>query len=132
MKQNSIKKNDKNHFYYAFTCDRRMDYYPHIYENTHVKNGSVDTVFYGVHDRRGGAVCEMRMTWYLLGGKECPRLEVFSDHFDEFTNAWHIELMKQIQLLEKKEFTAEEFSRILIALGFEDESDIKLEEIKNV
>ena len=118
--------NNQRNLYYAFTCDKRMNYYQHIYETSHVKNGSVDSIYYGIHDRCGGCVCEMRMTWYLLDDKEYPRLEVFSESFDELSKEWHLDLLRHIKFLGKKDFTASEFSRMLISLGFEDESDVKL------
>jgi len=118
----------KNHerLFFTFTCDSRMNYYTHIYESIHVKNGSTDKIIYGIDDRQGGCVCEMLMVWYVVDGRKVPRLEVFSNYFDEFTKEWHIKIMHHIGMSENKDFTPEEFSRILIKLGFEDMSDTKL------
>lgn len=125
--KNGKKVKDQENLYFGFTCDSRMDYFAVTYESLHGKRGSIDDIVYGIHDRRGGGVCELKMVWYLIGEEKCPRLEVFSDYFDEITKDWHEEIFRQIQLLGKKTFTPEEFSIILINLGFEDMSDIKLE-----
>jgi len=122
----SEKSNNQDHLVFAFICDSRMNYYTHEYKSFHIKNGSTDKIIYGINDRQGGCVCEMIMVWYEVDGKKAPRLEVFSDYFDEFTKEWHIEIMRHVGMLNKKEFTPDDFLKILIKLGFEDMSDTKL------
>jgi hypothetical protein len=42
-------------------------------------NGVTGEVFFGLCAAGGGTKGEMKMEWVELGGKHCPKLEVFDD-----------------------------------------------------
>lgn len=117
---------DNEFRFFGFSCDSRMEYFTDEYKTNYRKSGYVDRVFFGIHDRRGGTRFEMSMVWYDLDDKPTPKFEVFSEAMAEVTKPWHKKMMKKVVDLGNQYFTSDEFSRVLISLGFEDMSDYKL------
>ena len=111
---------DWDDLYWGFTCYSRQNY---------AKKGVEafdDEIMYGVLARSGGCLMEMQMLWDKLAGDSVPRLKVFSDALPMLNCPTHKKLISRLAALEKKLFTSEEFSRLLLSLGFEDDSDNKL------
>lgn len=77
-----------------------------------------DSISFGLYDRDGGAACEGYVTWYDLGGKIEPRLEVFGSNWSEIF-AFE-DLFGTFSKLENESISPEKFVEILKSCGFED------------
>lgn len=111
---------DWDDLYWGFTCYSRQNY---------AKKGVQDfddEIIYGVFARSGGCLMEMQMLWDRLAGNSVPRLKVYSDALTMLDCPTHKKLISRLASLEKKLFTPDEFSRLLLSIGFEDNSDNQL------
>lgn len=114
------KGHDWDDLYWGFTCHSRQNY---------AKKGVQDfddEIMYGIFARSGGCLMEMQMLWDKLAGDSVPRLRVFSDALAMLDCPTHKKLISRLAGSEKKLFTPDEFSRLLLSLGFEDDSDNQL------
>jgi len=105
----------------AFTQLSRQNYYEALKKDN---PNRIDDVYFGNYAEDGGCEFELTMAWIPLQNKYAPRLEIFNDAFKCFTD--HKELFEKLITLNDTDFTADEFSRFLIDLGYEDMSHKKL------
>ena len=115
----------KENPYYGFTCFSRQNYAQTI----KLYGDENDSVEFGIYVRNDGCIAEMSMSWSTLQGKEVPKLAAFDDAFLLLVDPKIQDMFRLLQGYadDKKELTPEAFSRLLLYLGFEDESDIKLD-----
>ena len=106
--------------YWGFSCFSRQDY------SDVVKIPSIDEVTYGVYSTDGGTFAEMTMCWEDLRVELAPCLQVFSDACLLLGSTTHQKLVKNLQAEMLQTFTPDEFSKLLIKIGFHDGSDRKL------
>ena len=106
--------------YWGFFCFSRQDY------SDVVKIPSMDEVTYGVYSTEGGTFAEMTMYWEYLQGELAPCLRVFPDAFLLLGSPTHQKLVKNLQTEMLQTFPPDEFSKLLIKMGFRDGSDRKL------
>jgi hypothetical protein len=86
-----------------------------------------DKVMFGNFDEAGnGTEYELSMDWIDLqdGKPAAPQLCMFNDAFIAIKE--HAQLFKELVLLHDIDFTPDEFSRLLLRLGYKDLSDIQL------
>ena len=108
----------------AFTCFSRQDYSEN--PNT-LPNGVTDKVMFGTFSADGcGCAYECSMEWVSLADGAVPHLGIFNDAFVAFQE--HQQLFTALTTLHRKSFTSDDFSRLLISLGYRDLSDNKLAE----
>lgn len=116
-----MKKNE-NVIIKAFTCLSRQEYFD---AKAPYMKGLVDVVIFGNFDSEGnGCEYEAKMKWVVIESKTSPRLCIFHDAFiilDE-----HKELIDEIKKLHRKYFSPDDFCRLLLRLGYKDQSDHKL------
>ncbi len=109
---------DQSCFSKAFFCFSRQDYYG----ITPLPPQTIDMVIFGNFSAKGlGYEYEIMMEWIELGGRISPRLCMFSESFRALTE--HAELFKELVSLHDTDFTPEEFSKLLLRLGYRDYSD---------
>jgi len=106
----------------GFTCFSRQDYYPQL-KDLHLDFNEHDSVLLGLYYDGGGCKAEMSMTWEVLQNEPEPRLKIFSDAFCLFGEKAFRELFSELERLEDPHITPDEFSKLLIRLGFRDLSD---------
>lgn len=105
--------------YWGFSCFSRQNFKKPALIKTE------DDVIYGVYSNEGGTLAEMTMQWQWIQGEVVPCLEVFSDAFFLLESPMHKRIMKRLLKFQKQYhelFTPDEFSRLLIGLGFQDNS----------
>lgn len=107
---------DWNDLYWGFTCYSRQNYAKKGVEKFD------DEIMYGVFARSGGCLMEIQMDWNNLAGNSVPSLKVFSEAFPLLDCPTHKKIISRLAGLKKELFTPEEFSRLLLSLGFEDDS----------
>ena len=119
-------------YYHGFTCFSRQEYYS-ILRKKELRKGIEDKIRFGIYHRKGGCDAEMCMTWNRLKQNIVfPKLEVFSDAFGLFLHTTFDDVFKELSKQNNQDITPDEFSRVLIQLGFEDMSDNPLEcEVKD-
>ena len=109
-------------FIKAFICDSRQNYYEAVHK---YEPDIADRVMFGNFDAGGeGCEYELSIKWIVLSQYEArvaPRLEVFHDAFKALTE--HSELFRKLASLHRKDFTPDDFSRLLLGLGYKDLSD---------
>lgn len=105
--------NPKN-LYWGFICSSRQDYVGNA-------KGVEDNVIYGIYDREGGCFMEIRMIWDSIG----VRMHIYDDAFALAASPMNQRLWQKLLTL-GHDFTSESFSKLLIQLGFQDDSDILL------
>lgn len=115
----------KENTYYGFTCFSRQDYAHRIKRYV----DETDSVTFGIYVRNDGCIAEMTMSWSPLQGKEVANLGVFNDAFSLLADTRIQDVFRLLKDYadDKKELTPEAFSRLLLYLGFEDNSDNKLD-----
>ncbi|MFR0985247.1 MAG: hypothetical protein ACLSFZ_00575 [Frisingicoccus sp.] len=106
--------------YWGFTCFSRQNY------TGTLPRGVVDDVVYGIYFYEGGALAEMAKYWYQLPGEAAPCLEVFSDAFLLLESPLQKRIMVELRKKYSENFTSEDFSKLLIRMGFRDDSDRKI------
>lgn len=114
----TLKGNDDwNDLYWGFTCYSRQNYAKKGFENFD------DEIMFGIYARSGGCLMEMQMVWDSLAGNSVPSLKVYSEAFPLLFCPTHKKIVSRLAGLKKEFFTPEEFSRLLLSLGVEDDSD---------
>lgn len=79
----------------------------------------VDEIWFGFDEQPG----ELMMRWYQLGaGAPSPRLEVFNDSFRVLMAC--SDMLEVLAEHNGKDFTPDEFCRLLLRLGFRDETPV--------
>jgi len=113
---------NETRFIKGFTCFSRQDYF----ESNHVfEKDIVDRIMIGNYAENGcGCEYEMTMVWVKLDDASTPRLCVFNDAFIAFKE--HAKLFDELPRLNDVNFSPDEFSWLLIKLGYKDFSDTKL------
>lgn len=107
---------DWNDLYWGFTCYSRQNYAKKGVEDFD------DEIMYGVYARSGGCLMEMQMAWEVLAGNSVPSLKVFSEAFPLLDCPMHKKIVTRLAGLKKELYTPDEFSRLLLSLGLEDDS----------
>lgn len=82
---------------------------------------AVDEVQIGVYGRssEGGCLAEFTIRWYELSNKKIsPKLEVFDDAWEVFFKYFG-DLFEQMALISGKDYTPEDFCKILDSLKIE-------------
>lgn len=119
-----LRKFDKDFmpekWYWGFSCFSRENY------KNHICHEFEDQIIYGIYSYDGGCMAEMTMTWGNLRVKE-PYLRCFSESFFLIMSPMHKNIFAHIRKWNKEWFSAEDFSKLLISLGFQDDSDFPLE-----
>lgn len=117
------KKNfEKTDLYWGFTCFSRQNY------RDEVPHKSEDEIIYGVYSHQGGCMAELCMTWERFD-MTVPYLRSFSESFPLLTSPTHRKIFEGIHKLNDEYFSPDDFSRLLLSLGFQDNSDYLLDEI---
>jgi len=80
-----------------------------------------DEVMFGLYHPGGGTIGEMSMRWYSLSGKAVPKLECFDDAF--FVLGTFRDVISRLADRDNDNTTPEEFQQILLACGFDDETN---------
>lgn len=78
----------------------------------------VDEVMLGFHLAGG----EIAMRWYELSGRATPKLELFNDSFRALSQM--PDLISALADADNVDFTPDEFCRLLVRLGFRDETPV--------
>jgi hypothetical protein len=102
-----------------------MNYSKHI---TKCNEIIADSIYFGNFSADGeGCEYELSMEWLVLCDDRppSPRLGIFNDAFKAIDE--HVELFKELSLNHNNNFTPDEFSEMLLRLGYKDFSDKKLE-----
>jgi len=106
----------------GFTCFSRQDYYPQL-RDLHLQINEQDSITFGLYYDNGSCKSEMSMAWEILQGEPTPCLRIFSDAFCLLGETAFQELFAKLSNLNDSHITSDEFSRLLISLGFRDISD---------
>lgn len=107
--------------YWGFTCFSRENY------RDEVEHEFADEISYGVYSHQGGCMAELRMAWENLD-EIVPNLRSFSESFFLLTSPTHRKIFEGIYEMNNESFSPEDFSRLLVSLGFQDDSDYLLNE----
>lgn len=113
----------------GFTCLSRMEYGDICLSNSRRSPEYIDQIMYGLYLESDGCKAEMAMRWYDIKGELMPCMEVFSDAFILMQDTSQ-EVLNAIHRFGKLNFTPDEFSRLLLQLGYTDMSDQKLKQTK--
>lgn len=111
-------------WYWGFTCFSRQSYW------NVMEREFVDEIIYGVYSYQGGCMAELRMAWKKLDDV-VPYLRSFSESFPLITSPMHRKIFQGIYRLDNKRFSPDDFSRLLISLGFQDDSNYLLDDRKD-
>jgi len=110
-------------FIKTFVCLSRQNYY----ETTRqIEKGIADIITFGNFAADGeGIEYELSMEWHILRDEKhpSPRLCMFNDAFKAIEE--HAELLKELMQYHKIYFSPDQFSEILLRLGYKDMSDKK-------
>jgi hypothetical protein len=115
---------EKQEFVKGFTCWSREDNYD---KTRHYEKNIEDLIDFGsIVSNEDGHDYWMTMQWLILPDNKpaAPRLCIFNDAFKGI--AEHSELFKELVSLHNVDFTPQQFSELLLRLGYEDNSDRKL------
>lgn len=82
----------------------------------------IDEVMFGLYCPDGGTSGEMAMRWYDLGRDKAPRLEAFDDAWSAL--AQFPDLIAALGEIDGRNITPEDFCRLLIRLGFRDDTPV--------
>lgn len=74
-------------------------------------------------------MAELCMTWERLD-MTVPYLRSFSESFPLLTSPMHRKIFEGIHKLNDEYFSPDDFSRLLLSLGVQDDSDYLLDEIE--
>jgi septum formation topological specificity factor MinE len=80
-----------------------------------IKNGRI---IFGIYDTEGRVADEMVVIWKIVGGENTPQLRVFNDSWK--TLASFKDVIDAMALVDGKNITDEEFTKILLSCGFTD------------
>lgn len=118
----------KSKSFYGFTCQSRQDYSVYL-AVSNKKERITDRIMFGIYTPEGGCEAEMGMVWHKLRDDLVfPRIEIFSDAFGRLKQDTFIQLIHDLSYIPNPEMTPEDFSNMLVGLGFKDMSDNPLEE----
>ena len=106
----------------GFTCFSRQDYYPQL-KDLHLSLKEQDGVLFGLYYDDEGCKAEMSMTWEVLQNEPVPCLKIFPDAFCLLGEDAFRKLFSKLNSLEDPQITPDQFSNLLITLGFRDMSD---------
>ena len=109
--QQWMKVMDPQKLYWGFTCFSRQDY-------AGVEKEGRDEVTYGIYSSEGGCLMEICMIF----GENGVKMRIFDEAFPLATSPTHLEVWHKLLRL-GEDFTSDEFSKELIGLGFQDDSD---------
>ena len=99
----------KNEYTRGFHWSNKAQY-------AHIINGK--EIMFGVYHIDGSTCGEMKMEWVDIGGISSPRLQIFSDAFAVLFSM--PDLLEKLADINDKDFTDEEFVKILLSLDFKD------------
>lgn len=107
-----------NEYYWGFTCYSRQNY------AGVVPLEAADEIMLGVQCEQGSCLCELAIRWHRLAGRPTPKLEVFRNAWPLLQTPTFAAVMEQLAQMEMDcTPTPDEVSALLIANGFQDESD---------
>ena len=116
-----VKDFQPENWYWGFTCFSRQNY------RDCIRREFEDEIIYGIYSLEGGGMAEMTMIWEKIGVDE-PCLRSFSESFVLMMSPTHKQIFAKIRKLNNERFSPEEFSKLLISLGFQDDSDFPLKD----
>lgn len=107
--------------YWGFTQFSRENY------TNAVNLDAKDEVIYGIYSTDGSVLAEMAMRWYRINNENVPRIECFLDAFLLLKSPMLQILFEKLQNVPEN-LSPEDFSRLLLSMGFCDKSDKSLDE----
>jgi hypothetical protein len=120
-------KNEIGRYYNGFSCLSRQDYGADYIEKITKPKNYINEILFGIYDKNGGCKSEAAVRWIITDKQSLPRFEIFIDGYKIFHYLVGLSAFNDF-IEDFSIFTPEEFSRLLIKLGFVDLSDEKLPE----
>ena len=122
--QTAENQEQTGEYYYGFTHFKRMEY------NDIPTAEFVDQVTFGLYAREGGCLSEASVLWTHLDGRIIPYIRVFEDGIKAAFCTKFLAVVDKLRNM--GDYTPGQLSHLLVEQGFEDDSDMPLEQLENV